>query len=101
AKIGTFTISLRTIRKRMKMNYRYLSAFIVFFVAFAARAHEGDFRPIEFVKNEGQWDGSFVYRAQYGNVTLFLENNTFTYQVGSADNAKKIYDYKHLKTKVP
>jgi len=83
----------------MKINYRYLAAIISFLVPVFAWGHEGDFRPIEFVKNEGQWEGPFAYRAQYGNVTLFLENNTFTYVVGAADNAKKIFDYKHLKTK--
>ncbi|MBW7912268.1 MAG: PKD domain-containing protein [Taibaiella sp.] len=83
----------------MKIIYRYLAAVIGLLVPILAWGHEGDFRPIEFVKNEGQWDGPFVYKAQYGNITLFLENNTFTYVVGAADNAKKIFDYKHLKTK--
>ncbi|MBZ0100515.1 MAG: SBBP repeat-containing protein, partial [Taibaiella sp.] len=83
------------------MNYRYLSAIIVFFLAFSAGAHEGDFRPIEFVKNEGQWDGPFQYRAQYGNITLFLENNAFTYVVGAADNADKIFQYKHRLSETP
>lgn len=85
----------------MKINYRYLAAIIGFLAPLCTLGHEGDFRPIEFVKNAGQWDGPFEYRAQYGNVTLFLENNTFTYVIGAADNARKIYDYKHLKTKVP
>lgn len=83
------------------MKYRYLAAIIGFLVPLCTFAHEGGFRPIEFVKNEGQWDGPFVYKAQYGNVTLFLENSTFTYVVGAADNYKKVHDYKHLKTKVP
>lgn len=85
----------------MKMKYRYLAAIIGFLIPLCALAHEGDFRPIEFVKNEGQWDGPFVYKAQYGNVTLFLEHSTFTYVVGAADNAKKIHDYKHRITKEP
>ncbi len=85
----------------MKINYRYLAAILCFLVPLCAMGHEGDFRPIEFVKNEGQWDGPFAYRAQYGNITLFLENSTFTYLVGAADNAHKIFDYKHLKTKEP
>ncbi len=85
----------------MKINYRYLAAIIGFLVPLCAMGHEGEFRPIEFVKNEGQWDGPFAYKAQYGNITLFLENNTFTYLVGAADNTTKIFDYKHLKTKEP
>lgn len=80
------------------MNHRYLAAIISFFISLGASAHEGDFRPIEFVKNEGQWDGPFVYKAQYGNVTLFLENNAFTYVVNAADNVEKIYKYKHGQT---
>lgn len=80
------------------MNYRYLAAIISFFISLGAAAHEGDFRPIEFVKNEGQWEGPFIYKAQYGNVTLFLENSSFTYVVGAADNVEKIYKYKHGQT---
>lgn len=56
-----------------------------------------DNSPIEFVENQGQWDGSFIYKATYGNVNFYLEKNAFTYQIGAADNVEKIHDHKHGK----
>ncbi len=76
------------------MNYRYLSAIIVFFLAFSAGAHEGDFRPIEFVKNAGQWDGDFLYKAATSNGDIFFEKAAFNIVLGHKDNIDKIRRHK-------
>ncbi len=77
------------------MNLKHLIYLISFFVPVCVHAHSGDHKPIEFVRNDGQWDGPFVYKATYGNINLFLEKNTFTYVIGAADNTDKITKYKH------
>jgi len=77
------------------MNFKHLIYIISFFIPVFAQAHSGDHKPIEFVRNDGQWDEPFAYRASYGNVSLFLENNTFTYEIGASDNAEKVYKHKH------
>ncbi|MCB0700614.1 MAG: PKD domain-containing protein [Chitinophagales bacterium] len=76
------------------MNWKHLIYYIGFFVPFFAQAHSGDYSPIEFVKNEGQWDGPFVYRASFGNVDVFLENKTLTYRVGDKLNFVKLKEFK-------
>lgn len=81
------------------MNYKYLVYIISFFVPVCALAHGGNNSPVEFVKNEGQWDGPFVYKASYGNINLFLEHNAFTYRVDDPENVKKYTDIKHGKLK--
>lgn len=66
-------------------------------------AHEGDndAHPVEFIKNKGQWNGPFAYRAAIGNIEVFLEKDAFTYLVGAADNAAKRQDAKFGKIKKP
>lgn len=79
------------------MNYKHLIYIISFFVPICAAAHGGDNSPVEFIRNDGQWEGPFLYKARYGNVELYLEQNRFTYQVGAEDNVQKIYEFKHSK----
>lgn len=38
-------------------------------------SHSGMTTAIEFVENKGQWDGSFLYRANLGGVGIFLKKN--------------------------
>lgn len=80
------------------MNLKQLILIISFLAPVCVQAHDGSTKPIEFVRNDGQWEGPFAYRAIYGNVNLFLEKNTFTYHIGAQDNAEKIHDYKHRLT---
>jgi len=54
---------------------------------------------IEFIENQGQWNGSFKYKASTGRGDVYLENNCFTYLVGDGTNFTKIDDYQHGKIK--
>lgn len=76
------------------MNIRYLILYISFFIPICTLAHSGDFSSIEFVKNQGQWDGPFAYKASFGNINIFLEKNAFTYTLGDRQNVAKAHDYK-------
>lgn len=49
---------------------------------------------LEFVRNAGQWEGPFLYKAIAGNGHVYLERNTFTYVISAADNSTKIQDFK-------
>lgn len=76
------------------MNVKYLVFYISLFVPVISMAHSGDYKPVEFVKNEGQWDGPFVYRAEFGNINVFLEQTAFTYLIGDKLNSFKMHEYK-------
>ena len=69
--------------------------------SFHASGHEGDgyAAPVEFIRNKGQWNGPFTYRASVGNVEVFLEKNAFTYLLGDKDNYEKQHDLKFGKAK--
>src|SRR5690606_40532226 len=86
------------------MMNRYLPllyALLVF--SFPVRAHDitAHAYNLEYVANEGQWDGNFLYRAMTGNAAIYLEPKAFTFVVGAADNAVKIADFKHGKLNTP
>ena len=81
------------------MNIRRLILYISFFVPLSSFAHSGDYTSIEFIKNEGQWKGPFVYKASFGNIDIFLEKTAFTYMLGDRLNHKKLIDYKTGKIK--
>lgn len=50
---------------------------------------------LEFVRNEGQWDGDFRYRIITGKGEIYLGNNAVTYVVGSSDNTQLRDEFKH------
>ena len=56
---------------------------------------------IEFIENQGQWDGPFRYKAVTGKGDVYLENNAFTYVLGDITNDTKVDDFHHGKIKVP
>ncbi len=43
-------------------------------------------QPIEFIENQGQWDGSFKYKANTGRGEIFLDKDGFMYLLGDPDN---------------
>ncbi|MDR3679019.1 MAG: PKD domain-containing protein [Flavipsychrobacter sp.] len=53
---------------------------------------------IEFIENQGQWDGPFKYKATSGKGEIYLESNCFTYVLNAADNAEKMDAYHHGQT---
>lgn len=56
---------------------------------------KADDKPIEFVKNKGQWEGHFQYKATTKNSDIYLEPTGFTYAISDPANADKIYKCKH------
>ena len=45
---------------------------------------------IEFVRNDGQWEGPFRYKARAGNAEIFLAANEITYLLSSPVNRDKV-----------
>lgn len=76
------------------MKLRYLVYYISFFIPFCAQASPGSYAPIEFVKNEGQWEGNFAYKATTGNGDIYLEPNAFNIILGAPGNIEKIQKHK-------
>jgi gliding motility-associated-like protein len=54
--------------------------------------------PLEFVRNEGQWNGSFDYKSITGTGNLYFSSNAITYLLAEQDALQKIDDYKHGQT---
>lgn len=82
------------------MLLRYLIYAIVFFSPIVVFA-QGPNTPLEFVKNEGQWDGDFEYRASSGNISILLDQGNISYILGDRANAHKMYEYKHAQNTGP
>jgi hypothetical protein len=56
---------------------------------------------IELVRNDGQWDGPFRYKASTSRAHVFLEDGGFTYLLEATDNSTKAHDMKHGKGQWP
>ncbi len=68
------------------MMQRYLLLFILLFtLPILSQA-----QTVEFVRNDGQWDGPFAYYAHAGNGRIYLSGDTFTYVLGAPGNAAMI-----------
>ncbi|MEZ5017610.1 MAG: PKD domain-containing protein [Flavipsychrobacter sp.] len=80
------------------MMLRWLIYSIVFFSPLISLA-QGPNASLEFIKNEGQWDGPFKYKSTTGNVSVFLEPTSFVYILGATQNADILRDYKHGRIK--
>ncbi len=76
------------------MNIRRLILYISFFVPFCVHAHSGHYAPIEFVKNNGQWDGSFEYKVKTYTGDIYLETNAINIVLGHNDNIELIRKHK-------
>ncbi len=96
SKITYIYLRLRQLKRVMIMTLRHFIHFILLFLPISLCAHP-NIQPLEFVKNDGQWDGPFLYKIAAGNVNVFLENNRITYHIGAIDNASKLHDYHHGK----
>lgn len=75
----------------MLMMQRYLlfSILLVIF-PFVAGAQS-----VEFVRNAGQWDAPFAYKAETGKGDVFLSDRSFTYVIGSPANPGRVEEVKH------
>ncbi len=76
------------------MMQRYLLIFLCGILPFTAVAQS-----IEFVRNDGQWDGSFRYRAVTGKGDAYLGANSFTYVLGHRENPHLRHEAKHGRIK--
>jgi gliding motility-associated-like protein len=50
---------------------------------------------LEFVRNDGQWEGDFRYKARTANGDAYLGSQSFTYVIGASDNLQLQDEYKH------
>ncbi|MEO6830656.1 MAG: SBBP repeat-containing protein, partial [Chitinophagaceae bacterium] len=77
------------------MLQRYISVFLfICFLPVYAMAQS-----LEFVRNDGQWDGPFQYKALSQNGDAFLSKTSFTYMVGEAANGYKMDEVHHGRSK--
>ena len=67
---------------RTKRNLVLLSLLIIgpAFSQMSTEAVELNHQSITFIKNKGQWNSNVQYRSALGTGSVYLENNTFTYQ---------------------
>lgn len=87
----------------MKNFLIWLGAFAGFFPVIHGMAQNThQFPAIEYVENQGQWDGPFRYKALTSRGDLYVRNSGFTVVVSDGANREKIHAYKHGEsTQVP
>lgn len=76
------------------MNIKHLIYIISFFVPVCAVAHGGDYSPIEFIENRGQWQGDFAYKTITNNGDVYLERNAINIVVGHRENIELVKKHK-------
>lgn len=55
--------------------------------------------PLEFIANQGQWKGPFLFRSITSEGDIYLERDGFTYMVGAGLNHVLIEEYRHHRAK--
>src|SRR5215216_5582575 len=78
------------------MQYRYLLCFLWGMLPLCAIA-----QPVEFIRNDGQWEGPFRYKAAAGNGEVFLGSDAFTYVLSHPANKDRIDAVHHGWVKEP
>lgn len=79
----------------MKYLYSFLSFLLgsCFFLPLGLQAS-----PINFVPNEGQWTGTFLFKGTATFADFYLEKSGITYVVGDSENPEKIESVKERAT---
>src|ERR1043165_2104530 len=77
------------------MAYRYLLFILWIIMPPLMVAAE----PIEFIRNDGQWDGPFSYKANAGNAEVFLSPTALTYRLWHPANRERVDAVHHGLTK--
>jgi len=54
-----------------------------------------------FVKNEGQWNGSFIYKSQIKGGNLFIEKNSFTWLFYQSDSLHSAHHHVSKSSSIP
>jgi gliding motility-associated-like protein len=81
------------------MNQRYLLFCLLLLPFWAAAIPEN--RSLEFIANQGQWDGPFLYKAGNDMSNVYLQEKGFIYTFGAQDNIDKIRGLKNGKVPGP
>jgi gliding motility-associated-like protein len=76
-----------------------MQCYLLFVLSFLAPFYAA--AQVEFVRNDGQWEGDFNYRAETGKGDVYLSHNSFTYLLGGTSNPERIEALKHGQTKGP
>jgi len=75
--------------------YTLIIVLLTFCNAFTVKAQQG------FIKNEGQWDGSFEMRANIGSGLIYLEKGGITWLFYDSDSLNKLHHHHYLSTSLP
>ncbi|HTM64974.1 MAG TPA: PKD domain-containing protein [Flavipsychrobacter sp.] len=81
----------------MRKRYSIFIA-LVFILPFFASAQNA---PLEFIENQGQWAGDFLYKSSSSQSDVYLEKDGFRYVVGQAENNGLADAYHHGLLKTP
>ncbi|MBP6456088.1 MAG: PKD domain-containing protein [Chitinophagaceae bacterium] len=57
-------------------------------------------KPLEFIENQGQWSGPFLYKAIASGGDIYLRKNGYTVVLSDHTNSEKIHAYKHGEIKI-
>ncbi len=77
---------------------KYLNCLFFCLLANFAQAQKQS-APIEFIKNEGQWDYPFLYKAILSSGDIFIEKNKITYFLADAKNSEILEKAHHGEVK--
>jgi len=75
------------------MKYRYSLYLLLLLSSLVQYAYAQS--PIEFIENQGQWDGPFRYKAMTGKSDIYLQTDGITYLIGDPSNDGRIDGYEH------
>lgn len=82
------------------MAQRYLTALLLSFLFYSSGFAQG-FGNLEFVRNDGQWNHPFQYKASGAAGDVYIEPTGFLYVVSAVDNVEKIHAVKHNEVSGP
>lgn len=68
---------------------------MLFSLPVAAQEATGNYSPLEYVENKGQWDGDFQYRAALGTANIYLKKNGFRFLLLSKEDMQNMEVFRH------
>jgi gliding motility-associated-like protein len=76
-----------------------LQRYLLLFISLAWLPFSLAAEPVEFIRNDGQWNGPFQYKATAGNAEIFLSADAFTYRLWHPANRERVDALHHGWTK--